>query len=230
MVNIISRRLKIEYSQLRVSKKKCKIARQRAHTLIGKVQKQLKDQYKFNYRLVGSGKWGTMIKDKDGKYDLDYQLILTKNSPYYKQNKKYPHPTEIKKDFILVFNKLIKDKECIENSTTAITLINKDNKPYTIDFVIIREEREVYQIIRRNNKKESRHQNEFTWNELPNINYAYKKFKSLSLKEKLNLILNNVIPRKIKEKNKKENDNTKISSAALFIQEINNYGNKKIDS
>ncbi len=97
MVNIISRRLKIEYSQLRVSKKKCKIARQRAHTLIGKVQKQLKDQYKFNYRLVGSGKWGTMIKDKDEKYDLDYQLILTKNSPYYKKNKKYPILLKLKK-------------------------------------------------------------------------------------------------------------------------------------
>ncbi len=39
-----------------------------------------------------------------------------------------------------------------------------------------------------------------------------------------------MIPRKIKEKNKKENDNTKISSAVLFIQEINNYGNKKINS
>lgn len=221
---------KENYRQYRVTKNECKIARQRVHKLISNLQKNLKYRYKFSYKLVGSGAWGTMIKDQDGKYDLDYQLILTKNSPYYKQNKKYPHPTEIKKDFILAFNKLIKDKECIENSTTAITLINQDNKPYTIDFVIIREEREVYQIIRRNNKKEFFYKNEFTWNKLQDLNQAYTKFKALYPEEKRKLIEERIISKKIKEKKKSDGDITKRSSMEIFIQEINNYGNKKFNS
>lgn len=37
-------------------------------------------QYKFTERLVGSAKWNIVLKDKNGFFDLDYQLLLTKNS------------------------------------------------------------------------------------------------------------------------------------------------------
>ena len=40
----------------RISKKKCKIARQRALKIIQEVRKKLKSQYRFADRLVGSGK------------------------------------------------------------------------------------------------------------------------------------------------------------------------------
>ena len=64
----------------RVSKKECKVARQRALKLLNFVQQEISKKYKFSYRLVGSGKWGTMVKDERGQYDLDYQILLTKNS------------------------------------------------------------------------------------------------------------------------------------------------------
>lgn len=207
----------------RVTRKQCSIARQRANALLHDVQKKLQDKYKFAVRIVGSRAWGTMIEDDKGEYDLDYQMLLSKNSPLYKKNGNFPNPTAIKQDFISAFDKCLKGKEKTENSTTAITLINKDGKPYHIDFVIIKTLPENNLIIRRNNKKETPQHNEFTWNELPKWKDAYKYFKSLPPNEKQYLIEKIIIPKKQIEKAKAENDPTKISSAALFVREVNNY-------
>lgn len=206
----------------RITKKQSSIARQRANKILRDVQKNLKNKYTFATRLVGSGAWGTMVEDENGEYDLDYQILLTKNSKVYKENG-FNNPTQIKKDFISAFEKRLNENENIENSKTAITLINTDNKPYHIDFVIIRLYPENHEIIRRNNKKETSSINENTWNELPQWNDAYDYFKNLSLNEKQHLIEDIIIPKKQKEKAKPENDPTKISSAALFVREVNNY-------
>ena len=207
----------------RITRKQCTIARQRVNALIHDVQQKLKDKYKFAVRIVGSGKWGTMIEDEQGEYDLDYQLLLSKNSPIFKKNSKFPNPTEIKNDFISAFAKSKRGKENFQNSTTAITLINEDNKPYHIDFVIIKTLPENNLIIRRNNKKETPQHNEFTWNELPKWNDAYDYFKSLPPEVKQYLIEEIIIPKKQTEKAKAENDPSKISSSALFVREVNNY-------
>ena len=206
----------------RITKKQCSIARQRATKIISDIQTLLKDRYTFACRPVGSGAWGTMVEDQNGEYDLDYQFLLTKNSLVYKENG-YSKPTQIKSDFISAFDKSLKGKEKIENSTTAITLINEDGKPYHIDFVIIRLLPENHEIIRRNNKKEAPQHNEFTWNELPKWNEAYSKFEDLIPQDKQDLIENYIIPKKAIEKAKNENDPTKISSSALFVREVNNY-------
>ena len=207
----------------RITKKQCSIARQRADAIIRSVKQKLKDKYKFTPRLVGSGNWGTMIEDENGEYDLDYQLLLTANSPIYKKDGKFPTPTQIKNDFISAFEKSKKGKEIFENSTTAITLTNKDGKPYHIDFVIIKTYPDNDYIIRRNNKKETPSINEFTWNELPQWKEAYKSFKDLPSDKKQYLIEKIIIPAKQKEKAKSENDPTKISSSALFVREVNKY-------
>lgn len=207
----------------RVTRKECAIARQRAAAILRDVQIELNEKYKFATRLVGSGAWGTMIKDENGEYDLDYQMLLTKNSPVFKEEGDFPKPTELKTDFITAFNNCKKGEEKIENSKTAITLVNKDNKPFHIDFVIIKTLPENNLIIRRNNKAETPQRNEFTWNELPEWNDAYSYFKSLPVNEKKHLIEDIIIPKKQKEKAKPENDETKISSAALFVREVNNY-------
>lgn len=207
----------------RITKKQSAIARRRAHALIQDVQKQLKDKYKFAVKLVGSGAWGTMIEDENGNYDLDYQLLLTTNSHVYKEDGDFPAPTEIKSDFISAFQKSLKGEENIEDSTTAITLINNDEKKYSIDFVIIKTYPQNDLIIRRNNKKETPHKNEYTWNELPKFNEAYTFFKSLPAEEKKMLIEDIIIPAKQKEKAKSEDDESKISSAQLFVREVNNY-------
>ncbi len=116
----------------RVTKKECKVARQRALKLLQNIQKHLIKKYKFTYRLVGSGKWETMVKDEKGYYDLGYQILLTKNSKEYKNNK-LKYATEIKQDFIGAFNKHISKNEKIENSTTAITLLNNEGHKFHIE-------------------------------------------------------------------------------------------------
>lgn len=206
----------------RVTWKECAIARRRAAAIIKDVQYLLRDKYVFSFRLVGSGKWGTMIKDDNGEYDLDYQLILTDNSPEYIDNG-LSDPTQIKNDFYNAFVKASKRNEAIQNSTTAVTLINKDGKPFHIDFVIIKmNKNDNTQIIRRNNKAKSSI-NEFTWNELPDVNVAYTLFNALNPVQKKHLIEDIIIPLKRVEKAKKENDPNKVSSCALFIREVNNY-------
>lgn len=208
----------------RITRKQCSIARRRVSVLIQSVQKLLKDKYVFAPRLVGSGAWGTMIEDENGEYDLDYQLLLTENSPLYnKDTNSFPPPTIIKQDFLSAFEKSKKDTETFENSTTAITLINKDGKPYHIDFVIIKTFPQNEFIIRRNNKQETPEHNEFTWNRLPQWKDAYKFFKRLSPQKKKHLIEKIIIPAKQQEKAKPETDKTKISSSALFVREVNNY-------
>ena len=79
-----------------------------------------------------------------------------------------------------------------------------------------------YQIIRRNNKAQSSI-NEYTWNQIPNLNKAYQLFNALDPLEKKYLIEEIIIPMKQKEKAKKENNPTRVSSCALFIREVNNY-------
>lgn len=208
----------------RVTRKECKIARQRATAIIRDVQIKLKSSYTVMPRLVGSGAWGTMVKDENGEYDLDYQLILTRKSKNYNAKKdSFPTPTEIKREFISAFQSSLKCNEKIEDSTTAITLINTDNKPYHIDFVIIKTLPNNDYIIRRNNSGENPTENTYTWNELPGWNEAYSKFKSLPPKEKQYLIEMIIIPAKQIEKTKEDTDPTKSSSSALFIREVNNY-------
>ena len=81
----------------RITKRQSSVARQRANAIIKNVQLALKDKYVFTTRLVGSGAWGTMIEDSNGEYDLDYQLLLTTNSPLYKKYKQFPTPTKKKR-------------------------------------------------------------------------------------------------------------------------------------
>ena len=209
----------------RLTKKQQKSIRYVANNIINFWHKKLKDKYTFTQKIVGSGALGTMIIDDNGNYDIDYQILLTRNSKINLSN-----ASKIKNDFYKTLQSY-KDKNHknigIENSTTAITykcLGNGQN--FHIDFVFIKTYPENNLIIRRNNKKESITENEFTWNELPKNNDAYKIFKSWNNTKKMQFI-NYLIPKKIKEKRKNDNDPTKISSSQLFIREVHNFENRK---
>lgn len=210
----------------RITKNESKKARFAASEIIKYLHENLSDKYLFTQRIVGSAVYNTIIRDKDGYFDVDYQLLLTSNSPEYKKNG-LKHATNIKNDFFNCINEVFKDNKNfrVENSTTAITLINYAYK-YSIDFVIIRLFPENNEIIRRNNKANSS-KNEYTWNPLRKFNDAYKKFHNLSNENKKYLIENKILPRKVKEKAKTKNDPTKKSSSELFIEEVNNYVARK---
>ena len=215
----------------RVTKKESSIARRKANELLKQFKNKLKDKYKFSCRIVGSATWNIITKNKDGFWDVDYQILLTKNSKEYKDNK-LSNPTQIKEDFFNILNNKYKNDKTkkVENSTTAITYIDSNNK-FSIDFVIIKLFPDNHEIIRRNNKAQSSI-NEYTWNELKKHNEAYDFFSKLNPKEKENLIEDYILPHKIKEKEKNDGDPSKKSSCEVFIEEVNNYeyrkGNKRL--
>ena len=210
----------------RVTKKQSSEAREFAKEVLKYLHNELSDKYTFAERLVGSAQWNTILKDSKGFWDIDYQLLLTSNSEEYLKNG-LKNATKIKNDFFNCLNETFKNNKNfrVENSTTAVTLINLRDK-YSYDFVIIRLFPQNKEIIRRNNKRNSSI-NEFTWNQLSKFNDAYKKLDKLSPFEKQDLIENYVLPRKVIEKRKNDNDPSKKSSCEVFIEEVNNYVRRK---
>jgi len=210
----------------RVTKKQSKDVRKFASNLLDEMREHFRPNYKFDSRIVGSAKWNIILKDEDNWWDVDYQILLSKKSKKYKENK-LKNATEIKESFFGYVNDKYKNDDSIkvENSTTAITIINEDNK-WSIDIVIIKVLPENNLIIRRNNKDDSG-KNEYTWNELKKRNEAYDKYKKLSNEEKTDLIENHILPRKYDEKQKSEDDETKLSSCQVFVEEVNNYVDRK---
>jgi len=201
-----------------VSYNECQEARNRANKLIQDVRKhsKIKGNYKFNLILIGSGERRCIVKDSNGKYDLDYQIILTKNSKQGDNN-----PTQIKADFFQAFSDSSNANEKVENSTTVVTVrtsksqgtFDATKEKFSFDFVIISIDES--KRIRRNAP------NAFTWVQLPRKNsYIYAKFNGLSADNQRELLEKYVIPRVIEEKNKHESQ--RVSSVHIFFEEVNN--------
>ncbi len=216
----------------RVYKKEIANALSQARNIIKQLRNHFNDEYRFADRLVGSVQWNIVLKDKNGYYDIDFQLLLTKKSKRIKNynslaNKK-TEATMIKEDFFNFINNKYSDrtKYAVENSTTSITFRNLKEK-YSIDFVLIKLYPENNQIIRRSNNGNDPTVNNYVWNQLPNNNEAYKLFLNLSSKEKEDLIENYILPRKMKEKQKNINDPTLKSSSSIFKEEVYKYVSRK---
>lgn len=194
-------------------------ARNFAERVLTELQDEMRLYYRFQFYLVGSAKYNTTLRDRDGWFDLDYQISLTDNS-----NRSLSDATQIKYDFFNWFNRKFSGYSYfkVENSTTAITLYN-ERKQYSIDFVIIRLYPDEKEIIRRNNSMYSIG-TDYTWNQLPSRNGAtYKIFNEMPGNDRVDLIQNYILPRKAKEKMKDPSDPSIKSSTEIFIEEVNNY-------
>ena len=218
----------------RVYKKEISNALNQARSIISDLHNHFNNtrEYKFIERLVGSAQWNIVLKDVDGFFDLDFQLLLTKNSQKIKNfnynKEKKNEATMIKEDFFNYMNKKYNDRERykVENSTTSITFINKKSK-YSIDFVLIKVFPENDMIIRRSNSTDNPTKNNYVWNKLSNNNIAHALFNNLSPKEKEDLIENYILPKKVIEKKKNINDPSLKSSSRIFKEEIYSYVTRK---
>ena len=175
--------------------------------------------YRFNVKLIGSQKRRCVIQDSDGKYDLDYQIVLTKNC------KGSVKPADIKKAFLRAFTDCANTNEKVEDSTTVITVrCSKSNgsfdaskEKFSFDFVII-DCIETYRI-RRNG------QNEYTWVELPSKNTAiYERFNMLDGNTQRQLLEKFVIHRVIEEK--KKHESIRKPTIEIFYEGVSNFFNK----
>lgn len=202
-----------------VTHRETKEARQRAHKLIEDVRKHKKidGHYKFYCKIIGSRKRRCIVKDDNGKYDLDFQIVLTKNSKEGDCD-----PTQIKKDVLRAFTDCRNKGERVEDSTTVVTVrcsksqegFEASLEKFSFDFVIISIDEE--KRIKRNGPSQ------YTWVELPSKNsYIYDRFNKLSLPQKDVLLKGYMLP-KIKIKKAKPEDQRR-ASIEIFYQEVNNY-------
>ncbi len=193
-------------------------ARARANKLVLDVRKHKKIHklYKFNIKLIGSQKRRCVIQDSNGKYDLDFQIVLTNNC------KGSLKPTDIKKAFLCAFTECANNNEKVEDSTTVVTVrCSKSNhkfdpslEKFSFDFVII--DPTESKRIRRNGK------DKYTWVELPSKNtYIYERFNKLDGNTQRQLLEECVIPLVIKEKNKEEN--IRKPTIDIFYEGVNNF-------
>ncbi len=200
-----------------------KEARQRAYKLVCDLRKHPKiyKLYRFNVKLIGSQKRRCVIQDSNGKYDLDYQVVLTNNC------KGCLKPTEIKKAFLCAFTECANKNEKVEDSTTVVTVrCSKSNnkfdanlEKFSFDFVII--DSTESKRIRRNGK------DQYTWIELPSKNtYIYERFNRLDGNIQRQLLEEFVIPCVIEEK--KKHESIRKPTIDIFYEGVNNFYNKYI--
>lgn len=196
-----------------------KEARARVQKLIYDVRRHpsIYKHYKFVIRPIGSQSRRCVIKDNHGKYDLDYQIVLTKNSKDGDAD-----PMAIKKAFLQAFTECRNNNEKVEDSTTVVTvrcsksqdIFDVSKEKFSFDFVIISIDEE--KRIRRNGPSC------YTWNQLPSRNtYIYERYKRLDSAQQRELLESHLIPRIINEKQKDEN--LRCPTIDLFYQEVNNY-------
>lgn len=198
-------------------------ARERAYKLIHDVRKhkKIRKLYRFNVKLIGSHKRRCVIQDSSGKYDLDFQIVLTNN------RKGSLNPTDIKKAFLCAFTECANKNEKVEDSTTVVTVrcsksnneFDADLEKFSFDFVII--DSTETKRIRRNGK------GQYTWVELPSKNtYIYDRFNSLDGNTQRQLLEEFVIPRVIEEK--KKHESIRKPTIDIFYEGVNNFYNKYI--
>lgn len=194
-------------------------ARQRADKIVRDVRnhKKIKGRYKFFVLPIGSQARRCVVQDYKGKYDLDYQIILTCNSREGDRN-----PTQIKKDFMQAFTDCSNHNERVEDSTTVITVRCSKNagkfdakqEKFSFDFVILNIDQNMR--IRRNG------QNQYTWVQLPSKNLEiYRKFNSLTVVQQKDLLETDLLPKVVEEKKKDEGN--RRATIELFYNAVNTY-------
>ena len=70
----------------RVTRTESSKARQFATNILQQLHSSMREKYIFTANIVGSAVWNTIIKDKNGYWDVDYQILLTRKSKEYKKN------------------------------------------------------------------------------------------------------------------------------------------------
>ena len=183
--------------------------------VIKKVQKQLREYFTFDIRLIGSGdKRLVMQNGKNNYFDLDYNLILQKDKKNLINN-----PKQIKQLFINTFNQIADEYgfEYAHNSTSVITvqLILEQRLKFSFDVAILVEGNNgsYYRLTFDKNS------NRYIWNEVKHSKNYFERFQKvkdngywLDFKERYKELKNLHLSRR---------DNLK--SFAIFLETLNEF-------
>ena len=206
-----------------------KVARNEFIQIIKEVRELLSKKYKFIIKSVGSDKYNFNIKNSNGEYDLDYLMILTKNS----ESEYYPNdPTKIRNEIFQTFQDVVKRKKYqtynTEESTSVITLIKMDEKKriWSYDICITKEfsnnkDANMDNIVRNSSGNNNDGGNTYTWNQLGLINKGENWFEKLK-SEKRKEIVNKIIEKKTESKKIGNKNDPKYKTTSQIFLEVYN--------
>lgn len=207
-----------------VSRKEYAPVRKELEEILKKVQNLVRNEFTFQFKLVGSGNKHLITREKNGNkgFDLDYNLIL---NPPQAADGSFWKPKYAKETIINAFKKAVENTkyDYPENSTSAITIKVKNKKEskiiYSCDFCII-----FYP-----NDKDYSYYKYVKFNK-PN-NYVWEnRVISKNIDKKLDWLHNNIkdywnLIKKEYLKLKKNNDDKNKHSFQLYYEAINNLYN-----
>lgn len=183
--------------------------------IILSVQKQVKDYFTFEYRLIGSGEKRLITQNgESGPFDLDYNFILKKDKQELSS-----YPEKIKNVFINAFNEVNFEFnfKFASNSTSVITsklVLNKTLK-FSFDVAIMIEGNNgnLYKLIY------DKISNRYLWNEVKKTKNYGSKFTRI----KEEGYWEDFKKRYLNNKNMHQIRNDEIQSFSIFLETLNEF-------
>lgn len=180
------------------------------------IQKEVKEYFTFDIRLVGSGDKRLVMQNSDEAFDLDYNIILQKDKKGLLNE-----PKRIKEIFVTSFNTVLKTRVSnythVSDSTSVITAkIVKDKcLEFSFDVAIIVEGDDgcFYRLV--HDKQTDR----YIWNQVKHSENYFERFKAA--KEKGYWLQFKKRYLELKNLHLSRQDNVK--SFSIFLETLNEF-------
>lgn len=182
------------------------------------VQKELRDYFTFDIRLIGSGDKKLVTQNgENGPFDLDYNLIIQRDKKNLIND-----PKKIKNLFQNSFNKILKERyngfKYASDSTSVLTIkLIDDGLKFSFDVAIL---------IENNNGTYSRLVDDKTngmqryiWNKVS----SSKNYREKLIEIKNNGYWNKFKERYLKHKNEHLRKNDGVKSFSIFLETLNEF-------
>lgn len=180
------------------------------------IQKEVKEYFTFDIRLVGSGDKRLVTQNGDEAFDLDYNIILQKDKKGLLND-----PKRIKEIFVTSFNTVLKTRVSnythTSDSTSVITakIVNDNRLEFSFDVAIIVEGDDGYFYRLMHDKQTKR----YIWNQVKHSENYFERFKAA--KEKGYWLQFKKRYLELKNLHLSRQDNVK--SFSIFLETLNEF-------
>ena len=180
------------------------------------VQKEVREYFTFDIRLVGSGDKRLVTQNGDEAFDLDYNIILQKDKKGLLND-----PKRIKEIFVTSFNTVLKTRVSnythTSDSTSVITakIVNDNRLEFSFDVAIIVEGDNGCFYRLTHDKQTER----YIWNQVKHSENYFKRFNAV----KENGYWLQFKKRYLELKNMHLNEQDNIKSFSIFLETLNEF-------
>ncbi len=188
--------------------------------IIHKVQKELREYFTFDFRLIGSGDRRLVTQNGNEPFDLDYNIILQRDKQDLLDN-----PQKIKDLFRKAFEKILKKEvkgytSRAGDSTSVVTakILDDNNIAFSFDVAILVERKGGYYDRIINDKKTGL----YIWNKIKDSNNYLDVFQ----KVKTNGYWIQFKKRYLDLKNMHLKRQDEVKSFSVFLETLNEFRNK----